>query len=652
MNKSYYDHLVCPQCHLPLSPKDDHLTCGACNSSFPLLSDIPCFTTGESGWRFPLSNASSKLIRIAKEKGWRASLSQADTERADWIEGAGRFPISMLASPKGRVLDAGCGWGGLTFWLAKEFSHVYALDSQLDGLQFIDIRSAQDRVGNVFTVQGDLLSLPFPDRFFDLVLLNGVLEWVGTFSTKHPATTLQEMALREMARVLHPEGVLYVAIENRFGLQYFLGYREEHTGLRYISLFPRILAKVYHKYRRGEEFRALTHSRRGLTKTLRKSGFSNSKWFFVFPSYRNCKYAASLEGTAAIKFLLNNALFRRSTWPAVFLSTGSKVLSRIRFFTKLLSFFSPSWIIFASQGRKPQLALQSDEKLLKIENNPDLKPAISINERRANIFVIDEPSGWLREKYSIPVNEWATKKIEMSSRFITLIRKLCPSLNESVPEISTYSTSHGLVEYTKAAQGSPLDLKDPRHLDILVEFLMSFCEISIPLDEIQGIPQAFDMRASLSEIAETNGFAGRMQEVLKKSQIVHGDLSNGNILFSKAMPRQPIIIDFEHAKVGPAVLNWYDFLLRNFVLYGGRFPIDGMVVLKRCRNLPGNKNSDPFLSKLTAKFLNFCQIPLDLHGQLTVLYMSYLCRDPVVSEPDAVVSALKLMDLESTLPHS
>jgi ubiquinone/menaquinone biosynthesis C-methylase UbiE len=592
------------------------------------------------------------LIEIAKEQGWRTSLSETDKEKADWIRGTGRFTISVLASPKGRVLDAGCGWGGLSFWLAKEFTEVYALDSQLDGLQFIDIRSAEDGVENIFPVQGNLLSLPFSDRFFDLVLLNGVLEWVGTFSEKHSAPRLQEMALREMARVLHPQGVLYIAIENRFGLQYFMGYREEHTGLRYISLLPRRLAKAYHKYRRGEEFRALTHSRRGLTKMLRKSGFSNSKWFFVFPSYRNCKYAASLEGTAAIKFLLNNSLSHRSAWPSVFLRTGSKVISRIRLFLKLLSFFSPSWIIFASQGRKPQLALQSEEALLNIENNPDLKPAITINERRANIFAIDESSSRLKEKYAIPVNELAEKKIEMSHLSIELIRKLRPSLSKNLPEISKFNTKQGLLEFTKAVPGDPLDPNDPMDVSLLLDLLVDLNKISIGEKDIRRIPKPFDVRSRFSELAKTHGLTEPIEDLLGRAQIIHGDLDKRNILLNGGKPRLPVLIDFEHAKVGPAVLNWYDFLLRNFVIYGGQYPIKTSIVQERCRRLPGNKNAKVMLNSLTAKFLEACSVPLALHSELTALYMSYLCQDPLVSEPDAVVSALKLIDLESTLCHS
>jgi len=652
MKKDFYNNLVCPRCHAPLSLENDQLRCGHCNKSFPIASGIPCFTKGESGWRFPLSNASGKLIRIAKEKGWRESLSEADRERADWIEGEGRFPISMLASPKGRVLDAGCGWGGLTFWLAKEFSHVYALDSRLDGLQFIDIRSAQEGVENISPVQGNLLSLPFPDRFFDLVLLNGVLEWVGTFSKEHPATKLQEMALREIARVLHPYGVLYIAIENRFGFQYFVGYKEEHTGLRFISLFPRRLANLYHKCRRGKEFRALTHSHRALTRMLTKCGFSNTKRFFVFPSYRNCKYAASLEGTKALAFLFKNVLSHRSSFSARFARIALRAIARIPFLLTTLSSLSPSWIIFASQEKPPQLALQSKKRILLLEKNGDLKPAITVSERRANILMIDESSGRVKEKYAIPVNELAEKKIEMSHFSIELIRKLRPSLDKNLPQITKLMTKKGLLEFTKGVPGDAMDPNHPQDVSLLLDVLVDLNKISIDENEIRRIPKPFDIRSRLSQLAKTHGLTGPIEDLLGRAQIIHGDLDKRNILLHGGKPRVPVLIDFEHAKVGPALLNWYDFLLRNLVIYGGQYPIKTSIVQERCHRLPGNKKAKTMLNSLTARYLEACGVSLALHSQLTALHMSYLCQDPVVSEPDAVISSLKLIDLESTLSHS
>jgi len=644
MTEKSYSEFVCPQCHGPLSTHDDFLKCSKCAIRFPVVFEIPCFTSGESAWSFPQSESIDEIIGTARTYGWEVSLSKIDSGKADWIRGTGRFTISVLASPKERVLDAGCGWGGLSFWMAKEFGHVYALDSQLNGLQFINVRASQERFNNITTVQGSVFSLPFPDGFFDVVVVNGVLEWVGTFSEDHAPAVMQQMALNEIARVIQPNGTMFLAIENRFGIQYFLGHKEEHTGLRYISLLPRRLAQIYHRHLKDKDFRALTHSRPGLMKILERSGFQHSVWFSVFPSYRNCRYAASLEGTGAMKFILRNFGTDKIPLPHVLSKIVVMTLYKSSFLLKIASFFSPSWLVFASFKKTPQLGLHSTNDVILIRDSENVALAVVINNRRANILRTDSSSGRLLDKYSLPINEGAKKKIRMSTSCVKLIRRWRPSLNDNLPKISIYLTRYGLFEYTEAISGVPLNLSDHKGLSLFFDSVVSLSRLSVPENQMQGIPHEFDIRDRLSALATKQGLTGRIQDELKNAQIIHGDLNKGNILLSTKAPRRAIFIDFEHAKIGPAVLNWYDFLLRNLVIYGGRYPIKTDVVLQRCQKLPGNEEADPFLSKLTAKFLNCCRVPLDLHGHLTILYMSYLCQDPLVANQNAIFRTLASMD--------
>ena len=91
-------------------------------------------------------------------------------------------------------------------------------------------------------------------------------------------------------------------------------------------------------------------------------------------------------------------------------------------------------------------------------------------------------------------------------------------------------------------------------------------------------------------------------------------------------------------------MNWYDFLLRNFVIAGDRIPLSSQTVIDRFRRLPGISESQPLLSHLTAQFLNECEVPIDRHHQYVTLYMHYLCQDPVVDDPDKALEALSEME--------
>ncbi len=56
-------------------------------------------------------------------------------------------------------------------------------------------------------VRGDMLSLPFPDASFDVVLFCGMLEV--------PPRAHKVAAIQEVARVLRPHGILYLTTLNR-----------------------------------------------------------------------------------------------------------------------------------------------------------------------------------------------------------------------------------------------------------------------------------------------------------------------------------------------------------------------------------------------------------------------------------------------------
>jgi len=101
-----------------------------------------------------------------------------------------------------RILDAGCGTGLLTLALLRVLHfpvNITALD-----LSATSIAAAKKGVGgspgrrqDVEFAQGNLLSLPFADNSFDLVVTSGALEYVP----------LGE-GLSELARVISPEGHL------------------------------------------------------------------------------------------------------------------------------------------------------------------------------------------------------------------------------------------------------------------------------------------------------------------------------------------------------------------------------------------------------------------------------------------------------------
>jgi SAM-dependent methyltransferase len=104
-------------------------------------------------------------------------------------------------SVNGRVLDAGCGGGGMPLSLAEEAAAVVGIDP-IDRFRDAGTRLAGERgQGNLTFAVADGMALPFVNGTFDLVLSHAVIEHV-------PDAPLY---LRECVRVLRPDGHFYLS---------------------------------------------------------------------------------------------------------------------------------------------------------------------------------------------------------------------------------------------------------------------------------------------------------------------------------------------------------------------------------------------------------------------------------------------------------
>ena len=100
-----------------------------------------------------------------------------------------------------RILDSGCGTGGMLSWLARydESGRLFGLDVAKDAVDFCQKRGYQT------IVQASAIELPFPDAAFDLVTSFDVL-------VQLPGKSSDVIAMREMHRVLKPGGVAFVRV--------------------------------------------------------------------------------------------------------------------------------------------------------------------------------------------------------------------------------------------------------------------------------------------------------------------------------------------------------------------------------------------------------------------------------------------------------
>lgn len=182
------------------------------------------------------------------------------------------------------VLDLGCGLGGISVEFAKRCRRVISADRDITRLGQVKERVRGLGVTNMHLLELDGRELPFESARFDVVLLNGVLEYMGVNGRGADPEALQVDALREVCRVLRPGGIVYVGIENRL----YPGYLDAdvHCGLPLVSMAPRWMANAISRAMAGRAFQHYIHSGWGLTRLLKRAGFAGVELFVPLFNYQ------------------------------------------------------------------------------------------------------------------------------------------------------------------------------------------------------------------------------------------------------------------------------------------------------------------------------------------------------------------------------
>jgi len=266
------------------------------------LEGIPFFSEDRYWGKAPREEL-EKAIKFIEENGWdefkvryKNKFDQTFEEnRADW-----RFVLSL---PKDfSVLDAGAGMGRISIPLARVAKKVTALDQSFLRMKFLKLRAQKEGLKNIEVCVGDIFDAAFPSESFDLIVMNGLLEWVGATERFRDPREAQIESLRIAKKLLKKGGYLYIGIENRFALSYLRG--RDHSGLYFTSYMPRLLANAYSILRLGRPYDTYTYSRRGYDKLIRESGFENIDFYLPYPGYNLPRIMIPYNNLNALSYLI------------------------------------------------------------------------------------------------------------------------------------------------------------------------------------------------------------------------------------------------------------------------------------------------------------------------------------------------------------
>ena len=175
------------------------------------------------------------------------------------------YPFKENAS----CLEIGGGCGAITGALCESLAEVKVVE--LSKRRATINYERHKNYNNLEIIVANLNDIKF-DQKFDYITLNGVLEYAGSFTkTDNPYKDF----LKQIKKYLKPDGKLIIAIENRYGLKYFAGAKEDHTCKEFDGITG---------YQGNKDIR--TFGKIEFEKLLKESGYPSQDFYYPHPDYK------------------------------------------------------------------------------------------------------------------------------------------------------------------------------------------------------------------------------------------------------------------------------------------------------------------------------------------------------------------------------
>lgn len=173
--------------------------------------------------------------------------------------------------PEDKVLEIGSGCGAITEKLAEKAGKVTCVDlsakrSRINAWRNQDRDNIEIYVGNFNDIE------PVLEQDYDFACMIGVFEYGKSYI---PTQTPYEDFLKIMQKHVKKEGLLVIAIENKFGLKYWAGCQEDHIGAYFGGL---------EGYPEGGSARTFT--RTGLERIFKRCGVKDYHFYYPYPDYK------------------------------------------------------------------------------------------------------------------------------------------------------------------------------------------------------------------------------------------------------------------------------------------------------------------------------------------------------------------------------
>jgi len=328
----------CPECKKELSQVENVLHCNNCLKHYKNENNFIIFENNNKPIISNNDKSIKKLLEEIKNSGFKIAIKnflilnqelESNFINTEYDKSADII-FHGIGNNYSRCLDINSQFGNKSEILSNIFKQVYSIEQNDEYIELQKMRFKEKKCHNISISKCDLLKLPFPDDFFDLVLCNGVLNEITKFIETNDQDENQKKMVLELKRVINEKGCIIFGVNNR-GLK--INWKFYKSGLKKSS------KQKFSKY---------------------MSIFKNSdlivKSLWVFPSYNQPYYSGEISDNIALKSFFRNisifmASFRGGKHQNGIIETMLSFLKKINypFIKTILQLFAPSFIFCCSK---------------------------------------------------------------------------------------------------------------------------------------------------------------------------------------------------------------------------------------------------------------------------------------------------------------
>ena len=175
----------------------------------------------------------------------------------------------MNIGKKDTILEVGSGCGAITGSLALRGKKVECIE--LSKRRSLINAHRNRNKENIWIYVGNYEDIRLENKY-DIITLIGVLEYAGHYI--HASDPYQTF-LKSIKEKMSEEGKGYIAIENRLGMKYLSGCKEDHVGKEFYGI---------EGYNKNTKIRTFSYYE--LKELFQSVGFSHCDFYYPYPDYK------------------------------------------------------------------------------------------------------------------------------------------------------------------------------------------------------------------------------------------------------------------------------------------------------------------------------------------------------------------------------